>query len=171
MNANAPIWPRKTHELHSHHFELDDLERLRLSRRRHRHWRLRQIPHHLDAADRKPTRIQRRAEDIDVADVSPWLDLRIPPKEVKLPVVGPTLPKSSATSPFCTKRSAFACAALPWLAEGYGFSRGRTRAATDEAAEGHSQVLACRKMPRWGGATRSAGRRRLTITGDGICDF
>jgi aryl sulfotransferase len=27
------------------------------------------------------------AEDVSVAELSPWLDLRVPPKEVKLPAV------------------------------------------------------------------------------------
>ena len=40
---------------------LDDLERLRVPRRRHRHRDLREVRHDLDAADRRPADLRRRA--------------------------------------------------------------------------------------------------------------
>jgi Sulfotransferase domain len=63
-------------------FRLDHLERLQVSRRRHRPtygksgttW-VQQIVAQL---------LFNGAEDVAVAELSPWLDLRVPPKEVKL---------------------------------------------------------------------------------------
>ncbi len=79
-------WPQKTRELHNHHFDST-------------------IWNDFDFRDNDiiigtygksgTTWVQQivaqllfdGAEDLEVAEMSPWMDLRIPPKEVKLPMV------------------------------------------------------------------------------------
>lgn len=80
------MWPRKTHELHSHHldstiwndfqFRDDDIV-IGTYAKAGTTW-TQQIVSQL---------VFNGAEGINVAEASPWLDLRIPPREVKLPMV------------------------------------------------------------------------------------
>ena len=80
-------WPVKTREVHNHHFDSDDLERPSL-------FRADDIVISTYAKS-GTTWVQqivgavavRRRSELAVADMSPWLDLRVPPKEVKLPLV------------------------------------------------------------------------------------
>jgi aryl sulfotransferase len=79
-------WPRKTRELQSHHFDStiwndfkfrgDDIV-IGTYAKSGTTW-TQQIIGQL---------IFNGAEDVNVGDLSPWLDLRVPPKEVKLPIV------------------------------------------------------------------------------------
>ena len=83
---SAAALPRKTREMHNHHFDStvwndfkfrdDDIIIATYA----------QVRHDLDAADRRPAAVRRR-RGCRVGEMSPWLDLRVPPKEVKLPVV------------------------------------------------------------------------------------
>jgi aryl sulfotransferase len=79
-------WPRKVRELHNHHFDStiwndfefrDDDIVIGTYAKSGTTW-TQQIVSQL---------IFNGAEGINVPEVSPWLDLRIPPKEVKLPAV------------------------------------------------------------------------------------
>ena len=79
-------WPRKIRELHSHHFDStiwndfrfrDDDIIIATYAKSGTTW-VQQIVAQLLFAG---------AEDLPVAEMSPWLDLRVPPKEVKLPAV------------------------------------------------------------------------------------
>jgi aryl sulfotransferase len=84
---DAPIdWPVKTRELHNHHFDStiwndfkfrDDDIVIATYGKSGTTW-VQQIVAQL---------LFNGAEDISVAELSPWLDLRVPPKEVKLPAV------------------------------------------------------------------------------------
>jgi aryl sulfotransferase len=80
------IWPQKTRELHSHHFDStiwndfkfrDDDIIIGTYAKSGTTW-TQQIVSQL---------VFNGAEGINVPETSPWLDLRIPPKEVKLPEV------------------------------------------------------------------------------------
>jgi len=86
MNPTEVAWPRKTRELHNHHFDStvwnrfpfrDDDIVVATYGKSGTTW-VQQILGQL---------IFNGAEDLDVAEMSPWLDLRVPPKEVKLPAV------------------------------------------------------------------------------------
>ena len=79
-------WPQKTREFHNHHFDSsvwnefnfrDDDIVIATYAKSGTTW-LQQIISQL---------IFNGAEDMAVAEMSPWLDLRIPPKEIKLPEV------------------------------------------------------------------------------------
>ena len=79
-------WPRKTRELHNHHFDStvwndfkfrDDDIVIATYGKSGTTW-VQQIVSQL---------IFNGAEGLEVAAMSPWLDLRVPPKEVKLPAV------------------------------------------------------------------------------------
>lgn len=79
-------WPVKTRELHNHHFDStiwngfafrDDDIVIGTYAKSGTTW-VQQIVAQL---------LFDGAGDLDVADMSPWLDLRVPPKEVKLPAV------------------------------------------------------------------------------------
>src|ERR687893_3248733 len=83
---NEVAWPRKVRELHSHHFDStiwndfrfrDDDIIISTYAKSGTTW-IQQIVAQLLFAG---------AEDLPVAEMSPWLDLRVPPKEVKLPAV------------------------------------------------------------------------------------
>jgi aryl sulfotransferase len=83
---NEVAWPRKVRELHSHHFDStiwndfrfrDDDIIISTYAKSGTTW-VQQIVAQLLFAG---------AEDLPVAEMSPWLDLRVPPKEVKLPAV------------------------------------------------------------------------------------
>ncbi len=83
---NEVAWPRKVRELHSHHFDStiwndfrfrDDDIIISTYAKSGTTW-VQQIVAQLLFAG---------AEDLPVAEMSPWLDLRIPPKEVKLPAI------------------------------------------------------------------------------------
>jgi len=79
-------WPRKQRELHNHHFDStiwndlvfrnDDIV-VSTYAKSGTTWMQQIIAQLLFDAD----------PDVPVADMSPWLDLRVPPKEVKLPLV------------------------------------------------------------------------------------
>jgi aryl sulfotransferase len=79
-------WPKKTRELHNHHFDStiwndlsfrDDDIIISTYAKAGTTW-MQQIVGQL-LFDGDP--------DLEVAEMSPWLDLRVPPKEVKLPLV------------------------------------------------------------------------------------
>ena len=79
-------WPKKTREVHSHHFDStiwndfafrDDDIVIATYAKSGTTW-VQQIVAQLVFAG---------AEGIEVAEISPWLDLRVPPKHVKLPAV------------------------------------------------------------------------------------
>ena len=81
-----PNWPRKVRELHSHHFDStiwnefdfrDDDMVIATYGKSGTTW-VQQIVSQL---------VFDGAEDIDVPALSPWLDLRVPPKDVKLAAV------------------------------------------------------------------------------------
>jgi aryl sulfotransferase len=84
--TEQPQWPRKTHELHSHHFDStiwndfrfrDDDIIIATYAKSGTTWMQQIIAQMLYGPD----------PELEVADMSPWLDLRVPPKEVKLPVI------------------------------------------------------------------------------------
>ena len=86
MHADAPELPTKKRELHNHHFDStvwndfafrDDDIIIATYAKSGTTW-LQQIVSQL---------IFDAREGLPVAEMSPWLDLRIPPKQVKLPVV------------------------------------------------------------------------------------
>ena len=86
MPDAAPRWPKKTRELHSNHFDStiwndlkfrDDDIVVATYAKSGTTW-MQQILAQL---------LFDGAEDLEVAEMSPWLDLRVPPKEVKLPEV------------------------------------------------------------------------------------
>lgn len=86
MNTQIEAWPEKTRELQSHHFDStiwndfafrDDDIIFATYAKSGTTW-LQQIISQL---------IFDGQEGLPVADMSPWLDLRVPPKEVKLPEV------------------------------------------------------------------------------------
>src|SRR6187455_3546342 len=79
-------WPRKTHELHSHHFDStiwndlkfrDDDIVIATYAKSGTTWMQQIIAQMLYGPDAA----------LEVAEISPWLDLRVPPKAVKLPFV------------------------------------------------------------------------------------
>jgi aryl sulfotransferase len=86
MSADAISWPQKTRELHNHHFDStiwndlkfrDDDIVIATYGKAGTTW-VQQIISQL---------IFEGQEGLEVAAMSPWLDLRVPPKEVKLPEV------------------------------------------------------------------------------------
>lgn len=85
MDASESL-PKKTRELHSHHFDStiwndlnfrDDDIIISTYAKSGTSWMQQIIAQMLFGGD----------ETLEVAEMSPWLDLRVPPKEVKLPVV------------------------------------------------------------------------------------
>jgi aryl sulfotransferase len=79
-------WPKKTREMHSHHFDStiwndfrfrDDDIIISTYAKSGTTWMQQMIAQMLFGPD----------PELEVADMSPWLDIRVPPKEVKLPVV------------------------------------------------------------------------------------
>jgi aryl sulfotransferase len=86
MTANPVAWPQKTREIHNHHmdstiwngfeFRNDDII-IATYGKSGTTW-LQQIVSQL---------IFNGEEGLEVAHMSPWLDLRVPPKEIKLPEV------------------------------------------------------------------------------------
>ena len=82
----APAWPRKRRELHNHHFDStiwndfgfreDDVV-IASYAKAGTTWTQQIVAQLLLGPD----------PDLGVAEISPWLDLRVPPKEVKLPMV------------------------------------------------------------------------------------
>ena len=86
MAAAAVNWPQKTREFHNHHFDStiwndfrfrDDDIIIATYAKSGTTW-VQQIVGQL---------LFRGAADVDVADISPWLDLRVPAKDVKLAAV------------------------------------------------------------------------------------
>ncbi|MGB6345982.1 MAG: sulfotransferase domain-containing protein, partial [Methyloceanibacter sp.] len=86
MPDTAIKWPKKQRELHNHHFDStvwndfkfrDDDIVIGTYGKSGTTW-VQQIVGQL---------LFDGAEDVSVAELSPWLDLRVPPKEVKLPAV------------------------------------------------------------------------------------
>jgi aryl sulfotransferase len=82
----TPDWPKKTRELHSHHFDSTIWNDLKFRGddiiiatygKAGTTWTQQMIAQMLLGPD----------PELAVAEMSPWLDLRVPPKEVKLPVV------------------------------------------------------------------------------------
>lgn len=80
------IWPKKQHDLHNHHFDStvwdsvefrDDDIVISTYAKSGTTW-LQQIISQL---------FFNGAEDLEVAEMSPWVDLRVPPQEVKLPAI------------------------------------------------------------------------------------
>lgn len=83
MSNQESVWPKKTRELHGHHFDStiwndfkfrDDDIVIATYAKSGTTW-LQQIVSQL---------IFNGQENLPVAEMSPWLDLRVPPKEVKL---------------------------------------------------------------------------------------
>ncbi len=83
---NAISWPKKTRELHNHHFDStiwndfafrDDDIIIATYAKSGTTW----VQHILAQM------MFRGAPALEVAEMSPWLDLRVPPKAVKLPMV------------------------------------------------------------------------------------
>jgi aryl sulfotransferase len=83
---NEVAWPRKVRELHSHHFDSTIWN----------DFRFRDDDIIISTYAKSGTTCVQQivaqllfagAEDLPVAEMSPWLDLRIPPKEVKLPAI------------------------------------------------------------------------------------
>ncbi len=83
MSSSQGMWPKKTRELHSHHFDStiwndfnfrDDDIIIATYAKAGTTW-LQQIISQL---------IFDGKEELHVAEMSPWLDLRVPPKEIKL---------------------------------------------------------------------------------------
>ena len=81
-----PAWPEKTREFHNHHFDSTIWNDLRFRdddiivstyAKSGTTWMQQIIGQLLFGAD----------PDLEVAEMSPWLDLRVPPKAVKLPLV------------------------------------------------------------------------------------
>jgi aryl sulfotransferase len=86
MHTKAIAWPSKTRELHNHHFDStiwndfhfrDDDIFIATYAKSGTTW-VQQIVAQL---------LFNGAEDLPVAEMSPWLDLRVPPKQEKLPAV------------------------------------------------------------------------------------
>src|SRR5215468_2776326 len=86
MVADSVSWPRKMRELHNHHFDStiwndfkfrDDDIVIGTYAKSGTTW-VQQIVAQL---------VYCGAEDLDVSEMSPWLDLRVPPKAVKLAAV------------------------------------------------------------------------------------
>ena len=86
LSCREVTWPKKTRELHSHHFDSTIWNDLRFRdddiviatyAKAGTTWTQQIVGQLLSGGD--PT--------IAVAEMSPWLDLRVPPKEVKLPFV------------------------------------------------------------------------------------
>jgi aryl sulfotransferase len=86
MSDTTPAWPRKTRELQNHHFDSTIWNDLRFRdddiviatyAKAGTTWTQQILAQLLFAG----------AEDMAVADMSPWLDLRVPPKHEKLPAV------------------------------------------------------------------------------------
>jgi aryl sulfotransferase len=82
----APAWPKKIRELHSHHFDStiwndlkfrDDDIIISTYAKSGTTWMQQMIGQMLFGPD----------PELAVAELSPWLDLRVPPKDVKLPLV------------------------------------------------------------------------------------
>jgi aryl sulfotransferase len=86
MDGTSIAWPQKTRELHSHHFDStiwndlvfrDDDIVIATYAKSGTTWTQQIVGQLLFGG----------APDVPVAQLSPWLDLRVPPKAVKLPVV------------------------------------------------------------------------------------
>jgi aryl sulfotransferase len=86
MDEAAVRWPRKTREIHNHHFNSTSWNDFKFRNddiiiatyaKSGTTW-VQQIVSQL---------VFDGAEGLEVAEMSPWLDLRVPPKEVKLPAV------------------------------------------------------------------------------------
>lgn len=84
--TTVPPWPQKTRELHNHHFDStawndfrfrDDDVVIASYAKSGTTWTQQIVGQLLFAGD----------PDVEVAELSPWLDLRVPPKQVKLPLV------------------------------------------------------------------------------------
>jgi aryl sulfotransferase len=80
------VWPTKTRELHNHHFDStiwndlcfrDDDIVISTYAKSGTTWTQQIVAQMLFGPD----------PNLEVAEMSPWLDLRVPPKEVKLPIV------------------------------------------------------------------------------------
>ncbi len=87
QNDSAAIeWPQKTREIHNHHFDStiwndfqfrDDDIIIASYAKSGTTW-LQQIVSQL---------LFNGVEDLEVTEMSPWLDLRVPPKDIKLPLI------------------------------------------------------------------------------------
>lgn len=80
------VWPEKKRDIHNHHFDSttwdqfdfrDDDVIIGTYAKSGTTW-MQQIVSQL---------LFNGQEDLEVAEMSPWIDLRVPPKEVKLPAV------------------------------------------------------------------------------------
>ena len=86
MKTTMPAWPQKTRELHNHHFDStiwndfhfrDDDIVIATYAKSGTTWVQQIVAQLIFGGD----------PELPVAEMSPWLDLRVPPKEIKLPLV------------------------------------------------------------------------------------
>jgi aryl sulfotransferase len=84
--SESIVWPEKTREVHSHHFDSTIWNELKFRdddivigtyAKSGTTWMQQMVAQMLHRGD----------PELAVAELSPWLDLRIPPKQVKLPMV------------------------------------------------------------------------------------
>jgi aryl sulfotransferase len=83
--TQTTVWPTKIRELHNHHFDSTIWNDLRFRddivistyAKSGTTWMQQIVGQMLFGPD----------PDLEVAEMSPWLDLRVPPKAVKLPMV------------------------------------------------------------------------------------
>ena len=84
--TETTVWPKKTRDLHNHHFDStirddfrfrDDDIVIATYAKSGTTWTQQIVAQMLFGPDK----------DLEVAEMSPWLDLRVPPKAVKLPMV------------------------------------------------------------------------------------
>src|SRR5215207_9753214 len=120
------VWPKKTRELHSHHFDStiwndftfrDDDIVIATYAKSGTTWMQQIIGQMLFGPD----------PELAVAELSPWLDLRVPPKAVKLPVVE------------AQTRRRFLKTHLPWMPS----SSHRRRSTSTSDATGATSCGAC----------------------------
>ena len=86
MPETTPVWPEKTREIHNHHFDStmwngfafreDDIV-IGTYAKSGITWTQQIVGQLVFGGD----------PDVDVGEMSPWVDLRVPPREVKLPAI------------------------------------------------------------------------------------
>ena len=86
MPETTPVWPEKTREIHNHHFDStmwngfgfrDDDVVIGTYAKSGTTWMQQIVGQLVFGGD----------PEVEVAEMSPWVDLRVPPREVKLPAI------------------------------------------------------------------------------------